>query len=157
MITSAQLEPHPTQTLELAPGPLLPAAGAVEAASATRARSAGHAGSGLRTPLPAYGAFAVGAAAIVTGAVTGVLTMSAASTYRNECREGVCTNEGLDAASTGRTMSVISPIAFVAGGLGILAGVALVLRARVSARSPSVALGPLLDPRVAGAFATTVF
>jgi hypothetical protein len=57
---------------------------------------------------------------LATGAITGLMTISAASTYKDHCTDGECDQDGLDAASTGRTTRWVSPIGF---GIGIAAGI----------------------------------
>jgi hypothetical protein len=60
-----------------------------------------------------------GVLALGTGVVTGVMTLSAGSTYKAECpTQLACTAEGRSAQSRGKTLSVVSPIAF---GTGLLA------------------------------------
>ena len=150
---SVTLREGDAQTVELTPGPKV----AATAAAAAPAHPVSNEALARRTPALAYGAFGVGALAITTGIVTGLLTTSAASTYKDECRDGVCTSKGLDAASTGKTMSIVSPVAFVVGGLAVLGGAALVWRAKAGPGANSVAVAPLVDPRLAGAFVTTSF
>lgn len=89
--------------------------------------TAASAGSGPSDPprLPrifAIGSFAVGGAGVITGAVTAVLFASAASTYEAHCDGTGCDPEGLAAADRGKTLGVISPIAFGVGALGAAAG-----------------------------------
>jgi hypothetical protein len=67
----------------------------------------------------------IGVAGIATGSVTGVLAIGAANDYRDHCTNGECDPEGLDAARTGRTMSVVSPIAFAVGAVALVASVYL--------------------------------
>lgn len=69
----------------------------------------------------------VGIAGIATGAITGLVAMDAASDYRAHCNNGECDPEGLDAASTGRTTSLVSPIAFAVGAVALVASVYLLI------------------------------
>jgi hypothetical protein len=60
-----------------------------------------------------------GILALGTGVVTGVMTLSAGSTYKAECpTQLACTAEGRSAQSRGKALSVVSPIAF---GTGLVA------------------------------------
>jgi hypothetical protein len=66
---------------------------------------------------------------VFAGTITGVLTLNAAGTYRDHCARGECDSEGLSAASTGRTVSIISPIAFAVGAVGLGLGTYMLLSA----------------------------
>ena len=105
--------------------------------------------SGRRTL--AIGAFAVGGAGLVTGIVTGLLFAGSASTYRNHCDASGCDDEGLSAASRGKTLNVVSPIAFGVGALGAGLGTYFLLTSkRAPARPGGFVLDPQLSPQVAG-------
>jgi hypothetical protein len=71
----------------------------------------------------------VGAAGIVTSLVTGALVLNRKSVVDRECVGSVCSKEGADAASSGRTFSTISTIAFAAGAVGVGVGLYLTLSA----------------------------
>jgi hypothetical protein len=95
---------------------------------------------------------AAGAAGVVVGAITGALAIDRASTYRAHCSDGACDADGLDAASSGKTLSTMSTIGFLAGGALTLGGFVLLLtapRAQVT-----VSIGVTRGGRVAcsGAF-----
>jgi hypothetical protein len=105
-------KPSPASSSEVAAGPL-PARAA-----------AGADTDGTRRTLTFVTA-GVGVAGLAVGAVTGLMTLSAASTYRTHCKDGLCDADGLSAASTGRTVSVVSPIAFAVGGVFAIASVYL--------------------------------
>ena len=106
-------------------------------------------GRGSRTV--AVGAFALGGIGLVTGAVTAWMFASSASTYRSHCDASGCDEEGLSAASRGKTLNVVSPVSFGVGALGVGLGTYLWLRS--TRHAPS--LGPLgvtphIDPKLAG-------
>lgn len=65
----------------------------------------------------------VGVAGVATSLVTGGIVMSKDSTVESECVDKRCTQAGLDAADSGRSLSTVSTIAAVAGiaslGVGI--------------------------------------
>lgn len=65
---------------------------------------------------------AVGVTGMIVGGTSGVLALRAGNDYRAHCTPE-CDQAGADAASTGRTMVVVSPIAFGIGlaGLGAAA------------------------------------
>ncbi len=98
----------------------------------------------------------IGIAGLGVGMVTGLMTMHAASTYKAHCNTdtGQCDQAGLDAASTGRTTSVMSPIGFGVGALGIgLAAYWLLAPAKAS--QAAVAVSPSVDPRGAASLTLT--
>lgn len=67
----------------------------------------------------------VGAAGIVTGIVTGAVAWSQKGVVSSNCRGGLCSLEGEDAADLASTMGTVSTVAFPIGLAGL--GVALVL------------------------------
>jgi hypothetical protein len=109
-----------------------------------------EAGPGSARRTTAYLLGGVGAVGVVAGAVTGIMTMSAASTYSAHCNAGQCDPQGLDAASTGRVVQIVSPIAFAVGVLGLGAGTYLLLTSRAAER-PVIAVQPVAVPSGAGA------
>jgi hypothetical protein len=83
----------------------------------------------------AYVGFGVGGAGLLTGAVTGILTLSRASDLKKQCMGGVCSpSAGLD---TAQTLGTVSTVAFIVGG----AGVALGFTALALAPGPEVRRG----------------
>jgi hypothetical protein len=132
-------------TLTLGPGP----AAEKSAPSSLRAPAAARAEPGSTRRTLGVGALAIGGAGLLTGVVTGIMTASAASTYKEHCFERICDAEGADAASRGKTLEVVSPIAFVVGALGAGAGTYLLL---TSKRAPSAQLTvtPTVSARDAG-------
>jgi hypothetical protein len=77
-------------------------------------------GNGRRTA--AYAAGAVGVVGVAIGVVAGLMTLRAANTYKEHCHAGQCDATGLDAAASGRTLEVLSPIGFAVGAVGIGTG-----------------------------------
>jgi hypothetical protein len=122
-----------------------PTTGAPPASVATSTKEDGRGG---RRTL-ALVAAGVGVAGLATGAVTGLFAIDAASTYKTHCENGVCDPDGMDAASTGRTMSVVSPVAFGVGAIGAIASGYLFLSEPKPAR-PAVGIVPTASPQGAG-------
>ncbi|HRG96358.1 MAG TPA: hypothetical protein PLR99_08930 [Polyangiaceae bacterium] len=98
----------------------------------------------------------LGVAGLGVGALTGVLAMSKNSESKDLCpTEGRCASQaGVAANDSAKTLGTVSTIAFIAGGVGVVAGVTLVLtsgsKSRPSATlSVAPSLGGLL---VRGAF-----
>jgi hypothetical protein len=68
----------------------------------------------------------VGLAGIGVGVVTGVMVGAKASTYKQHCDASGCDQDGLDAASSGKTLQVVSPVALAVGVLAAGAGAYLI-------------------------------
>jgi hypothetical protein len=130
-----------TQTLELAPGP----ANAAEAPTPPAVPTTHEGASSMRTLGWVVGA--VGLVGVGVGAVTGAMTISAANTYKDQCKNGGCTPQGLDAASTGRVTQWVSPISLAVGVAGLGLSSYLLLRPEPTR---SVAIAPEIGPASAG-------
>jgi hypothetical protein len=72
-----------------------------------------------------------GAVALGVGGVFGALALGKKGTVRDECRESggalLCTQAGLDAASSGHTFATISNVGFGVGIVGLALGGTLLL------------------------------
>jgi hypothetical protein len=107
-----------------------PVATASPVAGATAGGTDGPEHAAASTPWRTIGyvALGVGAAALVTGAVTGLLAGSAGSDADRLCPSSPCANrEGLDASSRAHSLATVSTIGFVAGGVLAAGGLALVI------------------------------
>jgi hypothetical protein len=76
----------------------------------------------LMRPLP-LGGFAVAGVGLVAGAVTGFLTLSKASSAKDQCVSNRCPPSAHDSISSGKTMGLISTISFAVAGAGAAVGV----------------------------------
>ena len=94
----------------------------------------------------AFVATGVGAVGLIAGTITGLMTVGAASTYKDHCHGGQCDPDGLSAASTGQTTQVISPIAFGVGVVGVALGAYLFLRSPSGSPSKASAATTILAP-----------
>jgi hypothetical protein len=96
-----------------------------------------------------YVGFAVSAAGVVTGTVTGIVTLSRAPTLKQECRSGACpSGAGLGAA---QALGNVSTASFVLGGAGLALGVAAFFVGREHAAEPKRAwLRPWIGAASAG-------
>jgi hypothetical protein len=74
-----------------------------------------------------------GVATLIASAVTGVLVVDRKQTVDRECEAGSCSDAGLQAAESGRTLASLSTIAFVVGLVGVASGTYLVLSSGSSA------------------------
>jgi hypothetical protein len=96
--------------------------------TATRSRTAG------------YVVLAGGGAALVVGAVTGLLVFRAKSTVEEHCgSDKLCDSHGVDAAGSGKTMSTVSTIMFAVAGVTTGVGIYWVLGGD---SKPKMAVGP---------------
>jgi hypothetical protein len=95
---------------------------------------AGPAASGDAGPnsyrLGAFVAGGIGAAALLTGIVTGALAAGSTSAIESGCRDSEpgrarCTPEGLSAAESAQSLGLVSTIGFVIGGAGLATGALL--------------------------------
>jgi hypothetical protein len=95
------------------------------------------------SPLPTaliFGGFALGAVGVGIGAVTGLMSISAVDDVKKDCVNDVCPAARQQDIDSAKSLGTISTIAFIAGGLGIGAGVVgLILKSKQSAETPPVA------------------
>jgi hypothetical protein len=80
--------------------------------------------------LGAFVAGGIGAAALLTGIVTGALAAGSTSAIESGCRDiepgrARCTPEGLSAAESAQSLGLVSTIGFVIGGAGLATGALL--------------------------------
>ena len=111
------------ESLEIAPGPLKPAASSTNtAALAPLPSDQGHKGHDTR--LMGWVIGGVGVAGLGVGLSTGLMALSKKNTTDSQCSDALqkCTAEGRDAASSGRTLAVVSTVGWIVGALGVGAG-----------------------------------
>jgi hypothetical protein len=82
---------------------------------------------GGMSPLVPIG-FGVGLVGIAVGSITGVMALGKGSDAKDACTDvgsdkHLCSPDGADAASSGKTLGTVSTIAFIAGGVGVGVGV----------------------------------
>jgi len=75
------------------------------------------------TPAWAYAGFAVGGVGLAVGAVSGLMSLSKASSAKTHCTGDHCAPDAKDDISSSKTTATISNIAFGAGAAGIVVGV----------------------------------
>jgi tetratricopeptide (TPR) repeat protein len=92
-------------------------------------------------------AVGVGAAGLITGAVTGIV-VAADSGLRNDCPNNTCDSSKSDKANTYNLMRNLSTVGFIVGGVGVAVGVTLLLWAPKHEAAPQMALW--LGPGTAG-------
>lgn len=127
-----------------APTPASSSGGDVDAARAPRAT--------VRSSYPTWGwvGLAVGAAGVVTGSVTGLVTMSRASKIEDQCPGAVCAARYRDDLDDARRMGTVSTWAFVVGAVGVGVGVSAWFF-RPSVEAPRAAyVEPVVGPAFLG-------
>ncbi|MBI4699603.1 MAG: hypothetical protein HY744_00310 [Deltaproteobacteria bacterium] len=94
--------------------------------------------------------FGVGAAGLVTGTVTGILTLSQASDVMDQCPDGVCREAQREDYDGAMTLAHVSTAGFVVGAAGILAGAVCltVLGGGADTEAPAAQTGLVLRPAV---------
>lgn len=87
--------------------------------------------------------FGVAGAGLAAGAVTGLMAMNAGSQAKTACPDRVCDRASLDEIETGRTMSTVSTVSFIAAGVGVAVGIfGLVGTTKPTARTAAVSVSP---------------
>jgi hypothetical protein len=105
----------------------------------------------------------VGVAGIAVGAVTGLMAMGKSSDAKRTCsNDGPCANrEAVDASDSAKTFGLVSTVAFIAGGVGLAAGAALVLTApkqeEASRSTARIRVAPSAGPGGGGLTVVGVF
>jgi hypothetical protein len=124
-----ELKESQTQSLEIAPGDALPEAAPPAATASTAPAEGEKPTEGHDTRLIGWIAGGVGIAGLGVGLTTGIMALGKKSTTDEQCSEKlhVCTPEGRDAASSGRTLAVVSTVGWVVGALGVGAGAYFIL------------------------------
>lgn len=79
----------------------------------------------------------VGVTSIVVSLVTGGMVISRANTVDEECDGDFCTQKGLDAESSGKTLSTVSTVAFAVGLVGVGVGGYLLLTGSEKEAAPT--------------------
>jgi hypothetical protein len=94
----------------------------------------------------AYVAGAVGVAGLVTGIVTGSMAQAHYSQVKSACPNRMCVegSSGADELGSFRTLRTVSTVGYIVGGVGLAAGVTLIVLAPHGERAASTAvwLGP---------------
>jgi hypothetical protein len=141
VITAAGHEPRTVEielgegkeaVIEIAPGAANDAAGsAAGGGMAAPPTSADGAGAARKKDTRTVGWIigGVGVAGLAVGAVAGGLALGKKSITDRECPSAtqVCTQSGKDAASSGRTLALVSTVGWIAGALGVGAGAYFIL------------------------------
>lgn len=111
-------------------------------------------GSFPAVPLAIAG-FGVGVAGVALGAITGIVAMGKHGTLQDECKnpDGSCPASAQGDLDSFHTMGTLSTVGFVVGGVGLAAGLVLLLTAPKSAptKTSHAWVLPTFGPGVVGA------
>lgn len=103
----------------------------------------------LQTKL-AIGAFGIGAAGLITGGAAGIWVLARHASLGADCPHGLCSAGESNSVSTYRAVANLSTVALIAGGVGTVTGIALVLTTPKA--PPITAYAGFLSAGVAGRF-----
>lgn len=141
-------EPASTTSPAVAP-PLSSSPSSAASSSDSGLRATTAASNGKRTAGFVVGG--IGIASLGVGVVTGVMALGKASTVKDHCDPNLaCDPTGVDAGSSGKTLSLVSTITVAAGVVGIGVGAFLVLTSKGKS-APTTAVAPVVTPDFAGA------
>ncbi|HEX4335408.1 MAG TPA: hypothetical protein VH062_05810 [Polyangiaceae bacterium] len=145
------------QSLEIAPGPLKPALPASTTTSSVLAPSGDENGKGHDTRVLGWVIGGVGVAGLGVGLGTGLMALGKKSTADEQCSDKlrVCSAAGRDAASSGRTLAIVSTVGWIAGALGVGAGAYFIITSKP--RAPQTALSTDIGPGTASLRFTRTF
>jgi len=89
-----------------------------------------------------YGGFGLGIVGVGIGSVTGLMSISQVSDVKKDCTNNVCLPSRAGDIDSAKSLGTISTIAFIAGGVGIGAGViGLVLQSKQSSGESAPPVG----------------
>lgn len=131
------LQAGETKTIDVRPGKIRGGSVSKQDAAQTKSRPRGgsipperapETTSGSDNRTAAYVSFGVGGAGFVVSAITGIMVLNKKSTMESHCDKSfACDQTGLDAASSGKTLSTVSTVGFVVGLVGAGAGLYFLL------------------------------
>jgi hypothetical protein len=99
-----------------------------------------------------YVGFGVGAAGLIVGGVTGVMSLSKGSAAKDQCDGTRCPPAAEDDLDSARTLATVSNVGFAVGAIGIGVGVWQLLAAKPAPAEQvgRVRLQPVVGPAMAG-------
>lgn len=108
-------------------------------------------GGGSMNKTLGFVALGVGGVGLAVGAVTGIMAMGKHSDLEKACPDGKCTSDKQSDVDSYGTLGTVSTVGFIVGGVGVAAGLVLVLTAPKEGRAaalsrPLVAMPPKPAP-----------
>jgi hypothetical protein len=101
-----------------------------------------------------YVGFGVGAAGLILGSITGGIAVGQESTLKKNCTDGVCrSTDDKSTLDSFHTMTTLSTVGFVVGGVGVAAGAVLFFMSPSSSSSSTKSgwIAPTIGPGTIGA------
>lgn len=123
----------------------------------------GTAGTASKTSPLVYVGFGLGGAGIVAGSITGLLSLSHASSAKTNCQDQTCTSAAQDDIDSSKSLGTISTISFGVGLAGVAVGVIGLLTSSHGAsaehvegapRTATLTITPVLAPDRVGVLGT---
>ncbi|MEO7109778.1 MAG: hypothetical protein ABI183_05030 [Polyangiaceae bacterium] len=104
--------------------------------------------------VPAYIAFGVGIAGVGVGTVTGILALGKKSTLDNVCGASKtgCPSSSQSDIDSAKTMGTISTVGFIVGGVGVAAGIVLLLTEGSSSNATATVGSVRVSPDLGAGF-----
>ena len=109
-------------------------------------------GDGIGKPL-AFGGAGLAVVGIVTGSITGLLSLSKTSTAKDLCRNDRCPPSAAGAIDSARSMATISNVSFIVAGVGAAVGITgwLLWRSTPATDAKTSSIEPWIGLGMAGA------
>jgi hypothetical protein len=98
--------------------------------------------SGSPMKLIGFIALGVGGAGLIAGGITGGLALSEHSLLERDCPRGDCPEERRDTLDNFHTLSTLSTVGFIVGGVGVAGGITLLLLAPSSKQQSGATIVP---------------
>lgn len=135
MVKNITMAEGDKQTLDLSVGPVSSAKPTPNDAGSS-APEAGKKKMSLLVPV----GFGVGAAGIIVGTITGIMTLGKGSDASDHCKNSVCDSKSAyDSVQSGKTLGAVSTVAFIVGAAGVGVGVVGLLTAKTAEPAPTTA------------------
>ncbi len=83
--------------------------------------------------------FSIGGASLIAGGVTGALMLGQQSSLSTSCPNHICPPSQYGTLDSANTLAMISTVTFIAGGVGVAAGIVALIVGKPSAAAPSQA------------------
>jgi hypothetical protein len=99
-----------------------------------------------------YIGFGVGAVGIAVGSVTGLMSLSEASTAKEGCTDNICPTKNEEAADSSKTLANISNVGFAVGLIGIGVGIYGLLSSGSTTEAPASARPRPIEPLIGARF-----
>ena len=102
---------------------------------------------------PGFVVLGVGGVGLVIGAITGAVSISKVNAIKKDCNPttGACPPSDASKGASANTLATVSDIGFILGGVGVAAGVTLILWPGKKTTDSAATTGLVLSPGLGGA------